>query len=143
MSEEDKNRENISNHPYYGTFQGVANYYPHHNPSNDLYGGIHTYYQGQEHHVLPVRVVVEARPVREHHLPCCGLGLGWILFIMGFFTGGVPWYIGAFILVCVRMDYREKPGLIACVVASLIAMIAFILGVTHPHFGKHIFHYTL
>lgn len=38
-------------------------------------------------------------------------------FIIGFFIGGVPWYIGAFILACVQMDYQEKSGLIACTIA--------------------------
>lgn len=37
-------------------------------------------------------------------------------FITGFFLGSIPWYIGAFLLLCVRMDYREKPGLIACTI---------------------------
>ncbi|GFS43170.1 ribosomal protein L18ae/LX family protein [Actinidia rufa] len=38
-------------------------------------------------------------------------------FLVGFFLGAIPWYIGAFILLCVRVDYREKPGLIACMIA--------------------------
>lgn len=38
-------------------------------------------------------------------------------FIFGFFFAAIPWYIGAFILLCSRVDYREKPGLIACTIA--------------------------
>lgn len=38
-------------------------------------------------------------------------------FIIGFFLGAIPWYIGAFLLLCARLDYREKPGFIACTLA--------------------------
>uniref|UniRef100_A0A452ZX00 Uncharacterized protein n=1 Tax=Aegilops tauschii subsp. strangulata TaxID=200361 RepID=A0A452ZX00_AEGTS len=61
---------------------------------------------------------VEGRPVRMRRLPCCGLGMGWLLFIAGFFLAAIPWYIGAFVLICVRVhDHREKPGYVACTVA--------------------------
>lgn len=61
---------------------------------------------------------VEGRPMRMRPLPCCGLGMGWLLFIAGFFLAAIPWYIGAFILICVRVhDHREKPGYVACTVA--------------------------
>ncbi|XP_066317026.1 uncharacterized protein [Miscanthus floridulus] len=58
--------------------------------------------------------------VRGHshdRLPCCGIGFGWFLFIIGFFLGAIPWYIGALLLWCSRVDYREKPGYVACTVA--------------------------
>ncbi|KAL5232316.1 hypothetical protein ABZP36_031092 [Zizania latifolia] len=75
--------------------------------------------------------IVEGRPVRMRHLPCCGLGLGWLLFIAGFFLAAIPWYVGAFILICVRVhDYREKPGYVACTIAAAIAAIVIPLGVT-------------
>ncbi|RRT81376.1 hypothetical protein GW17_00037342 [Ensete ventricosum] len=38
-------------------------------------------------------------------------------FIIGFFLAAIPWYVGAFILLCARIDYREKPGLVACSIA--------------------------
>ena len=38
-------------------------------------------------------------------------------FIIGFFLAAIPWYVGAIILLCSRVDYREKPGYIACTVA--------------------------
>ncbi|KAK7331350.1 hypothetical protein VNO77_25573 [Canavalia gladiata] len=132
MNEEGKNRGiATTDNPYYGTFQGVANYYPPHNPlasSGSPYG----YYQGQGYHVVPVYgyAIGDGRPMRERRLPCCGLGLGWLLFILGFLLGGLPWYIGTFILMCVQMDYREKPGLIACAVASLVTLVIITLGVT-------------
>ncbi|WMV40925.1 hypothetical protein MTR67_034310, partial [Solanum verrucosum] len=62
-------------------------------------------------------IVAEGRPIREHRLPCCGMGIGWFLFIIGFFLGAIPWYIGAFLLLCARLDYREKPRFIACTLA--------------------------
>ncbi|KAL5990005.1 hypothetical protein ACLOJK_010901 [Asimina triloba] len=37
-------------------------------------------------------------------------------FLAGFFFAAVPWYIGAFILLFVGVDYREKAGLIACTI---------------------------
>ncbi|XP_066312270.1 large ribosomal subunit protein eL20z-like [Miscanthus floridulus] len=75
--------------------------------------------------------VVEGRPVRMRPLPCCGLGMGWFLFILGFFFAAIPWYIGAFVLICVRVrDYREKPGYVACTIAALVAAIAVLLGAT-------------
>jgi hypothetical protein len=93
--------------------------------------------------------VAEGRPVRMRRLPCCGLGLGWCLwvsasvhvlfpcifwsytalltkfislpqtrFITGFVLAAIPWYIGAFVLICVRVhDQREKPGYVACTIA--------------------------
>ncbi|KAE9594604.1 hypothetical protein Lal_00037447 [Lupinus albus] len=150
MADDAKNRgiydaDHHHNQPYYGTFQGVANYYPPHNPPPHAvvgfpqplppsqpppvsYDAPRYYYQG--YHSLPVYAVADGRPLREHRLPCCGLGLGWLLFLTGFILGGVPWYIGTFILLCIQMDYREKPGLIACTVASFIAVIAVTFGVT-------------
>ncbi|XP_006644489.2 60S ribosomal protein L18a-like protein [Oryza brachyantha] len=75
--------------------------------------------------------VVEGRPVRMQRLPCCGLGMGWFLFIIGFFLAAIPWYVGAFVLICVRVhDYREKPGYVACTIAALLAAIAVLLGLT-------------
>ncbi|XP_042477632.1 60S ribosomal protein L18a-like protein, partial [Macadamia integrifolia] len=69
--------------------------------------------------------------VRERRLPCCGIGIGWLFFISGFFLASIPWYVGAIVLICVRsVDYREKPGLIACTIAAVLTTIAIILGVT-------------
>ncbi|KAF8391097.1 hypothetical protein HHK36_023397 [Tetracentron sinense] len=97
---------------------------------------------------------------RVRRLPCCGIGLGWCFiqgdgdyglkmdspefyeqlkleaarftsrFIVGFFLAAVPWYVGAFILLCVRVDYREKPGFIACTIAAILAAFAVIIGAT-------------
>uniref|UniRef100_A0A453F785 60S ribosomal protein L18a-like protein n=1 Tax=Aegilops tauschii subsp. strangulata TaxID=200361 RepID=A0A453F785_AEGTS len=70
--------------------------------------------------------VVEGRPVRMRRLPCCGLGMGWFLFIIGFFFAAIPWYVGAFVLICVRVhDYREKPGYVACTIATVAGLCSF------------------
>ncbi|KAK7303132.1 hypothetical protein RJT34_14033 [Clitoria ternatea] len=135
-----KNRGITMDNPYYGTFQGVANYYPSHNPSISPVAPYTYCYQGQGHHVIPVYHVAEGRALRERRLPCCGLGLGWLLFITGFFLGGIPWYIGAFVLMFVQMDHREKSGLIACVIASLLTLMVIALGVTHGDDLKNKFH---
>lgn len=45
-------------------------------------------------------------------------------FIIGFFLGAIPWYIGLFVLLCARIDYREKPGYIACTIAVSIFSVS-------------------
>ncbi|KAK8312469.1 hypothetical protein V6Z12_D01G044300, partial [Gossypium hirsutum] len=72
---------------------------------------------------------VPGTPVRDK-LPCCGIGFGWFLFIIGFFIGGLPWYIRFFVLLCARIDDREKAGYIACTIAALLATITIILSAT-------------
>ncbi|XP_048235723.1 60S ribosomal protein L18a-like protein [Ricinus communis] len=57
--------------------------------------------------------VYETGPPR---LPCCGIGVGWCLFILGWFLCGIPWYVGAIILVCSKIDPRERPGYIGCTI---------------------------
>lgn len=69
--------------------------------------------------------------VRERSLPCCGIGLGWALFIAGFFLAAVPWYVGTVILFFVAIDHREKAGLVACTVAAALAAITAILGMSN------------
>ncbi|KAL9669794.1 hypothetical protein QQ045_007343 [Rhodiola kirilowii] len=70
-------------------------------------------------------VVAEERPVRDR-LPCCGLGVGWLLFIAGFFFGAIPWYLGAFILLFVHIDPREKPGYVACLIGVITVLLNFL-----------------
>lgn len=41
-------------------------------------------------------------------------------FLAGFFFAAVPWYVGAFILLFVGVDYREKAGLLACTIGASI-----------------------
>ncbi|KAL6992270.1 hypothetical protein U1Q18_010379 [Sarracenia purpurea var. burkii] len=123
---------------YYGTFQGVANYQP---PPPPLVIGfpqpapppgssVNPPYYSLGYQTVPGYAVAEGRPMTEHRLPCCGLGIGWFLFIIGFFLGAIPWYVGAFILLCARVDYREKPGLVTCMIAAILAVIAISLGAT-------------
>ncbi|PIN23446.1 hypothetical protein CDL12_03822 [Handroanthus impetiginosus] len=127
---------------YYGTFQGVANYQPQPPPPTHSVMGFPQpvpppgfsasaqYHYPHGYQAVPGYAVAPGRPFREDRLPCCGVGIGWFLFITGFFLGAIPWYIGAFLLLCVRLDYREKPGLIACTIAALLAALAITLGVT-------------
>ncbi|GMH31075.1 hypothetical protein Nepgr_032918 [Nepenthes gracilis] len=126
-------------HYQYGTFQGVGYYNP--SPSHPVvgfpqpappYGVIPAapYHYPHDCQIVAGYAVAEGRPVRLPRLPCCGIGIGWFLFIAGFFLAAIPWYVGALILLCVRTDYREKPGLVACVIASILVVIAITLGVT-------------
>ncbi|TKY49282.1 60S ribosomal protein L18a protein [Spatholobus suberectus] len=156
MTEEDKPRAFSGDHHHptappppqpfpaaqYGTFQGVANYppppepqpaigFPHPVPPpgvTDSSAPPPPYYGGYQ--AVPGYAVAEGRPVRECRLGCCGLGCGWCLFILGFFLVGIPWYVGAIIMLCSRVDYRERPGYIACIVAAVLATIAIVLGGT-------------
>ncbi|KAF8025985.1 hypothetical protein BT93_F2730 [Corymbia citriodora subsp. variegata] len=148
MSKDEEQSRGISSaagehQPQYGTFQGVANYPP---PQQAAIGfpqpvappgathdpSAPPPYHAQGYQAVPGYPVAEGRPVRERRLPCCGLGLGWCLFIIGFFLGGIPWYVGLCFVVCCRhrMDYREKPGYIACTIAAVLETIAIIFGVT-------------
>ncbi|XP_043699473.1 60S ribosomal protein L18a-like protein [Telopea speciosissima] len=146
MSEEGKSRgfvggDDQQQQQQYGTFQGVPSYpqpqtvigIPQPVPPPGVgspYPSAPPYY-AHGYQAVPVYAVAEVRPVRERHLPCCGIGIGWLFFISGFFLAAIPWYVGAIILLCVRsVDYREKPGLIACTVAAILAAIAVFLGLT-------------
>eukprot|EP00262_Sarcandra_glabra_P009108 TRINITY_DN2310_c0_g1_i1.p1 TRINITY_DN2310_c0_g1~~TRINITY_DN2310_c0_g1_i1.p1 ORF type:complete len:138 (+),score=21.14 TRINITY_DN2310_c0_g1_i1:150-563(+) len=117
--------------PHYGTFQGAPPPppvigFPQPTPPP---GAFHPPPHGYQS-VPGYAPVAEGRPVREPRLPCCGIGLGWFLFIIGFFLAAIPWYVGAFLLLCSRVDYREKPGYVACTIAAILAAIALIIGVT-------------
>ncbi|KAM3218244.1 60S ribosomal protein L18a-like protein isoform X2 [Capsicum annuum] len=126
----------------YGTFQGVASYQsPPPLQSHPVFGfpqpipppavcAVPPCYFPHGYQTVQGYAVAEGRPIREHRLPCCGMGIGWFLFIIGCFLGAIPWYIGAFLLLCVRLDYREKPGFIACTLAATLALVAMTLGAT-------------
>ncbi|XP_042433819.1 60S ribosomal protein L18a-like protein [Zingiber officinale] len=130
----------------YGTFQGAPDYaqpaigFPQPVPPPGLTTSRHAHppppqnpgppYYVQVYQAVPGYAPVEGRPVRLPRLACCGLGIGWLLFILGFFLAAIPWYVGAFIMLCVRVDYREKPGLVACTIAAVLAAIAVIIGAT-------------
>ncbi|KAK6934092.1 hypothetical protein RJ641_034247 [Dillenia turbinata] len=142
MGEDEKNRGVSSSgeqqqQQHYGTFQGVAVGLPQPAPPPGSFEPSAIPpppppppYYAQGYQAVPGYAVAEGRPVRESRLPCCGCGIGWFLFIIGFFLAAVPWYIGAFLLLCTRVDYREKPGFIVCTVAAVLATIAIIFGVT-------------
>ncbi|XP_052178643.1 60S ribosomal protein L18a-like protein isoform X2 [Diospyros lotus] len=149
MSEEGKERGVASGDPHhhhhhhgvppelqYGTFQGVANYPPQPaigfpQPVPPPGATANPQYFAHGYQAVPGYAVAEGTPVRERRLRCCGCGMGWVLFIIGFFLAAIPWYVGAFILLCVRsVDYREKPGYIACTIAAVIATVAILFGAT-------------
>ncbi|KAJ8633300.1 hypothetical protein MRB53_026636 [Persea americana] len=142
MSEEEAKSRGIGDsqhHHHYGTFQGVPSYpqpavgFPQPAPPPGAFSSPPPpppYYHHGYQPVPGYAAVAEGRPVRERRLPCCGIGLGWFLFIIGFFLAAIPWYVGALIVLCSRVDYREKPGFIACTVAAILATIAVIFGLT-------------
>jgi hypothetical protein len=109
--------------PNYPPQQGAPNYPP--QPATAPYQGA-PYYPPQP---APGYPVSEAR---EHdRLPCCGCGYGWLLFILGFFLGIIPWYVGVILLICDRnKDKREKPGYIACAIMAVIGTVLVVVSVT-------------
>nr|VDD58727.1 unnamed protein product [Brassica oleracea] len=132
FAEEAVNQHHHHHHQHqYGTFQGVSSY-PQPSPPPGVYDSSAPHYV-HGYHAVPVYGIAEGRPVtvRQRRLSCCGIGLGWFLFIVGFFLGGIPWYVGmAIMIVGRRVDHREKPGYIACTIAAILATIAVILGVS-------------
>ncbi|XP_058101115.1 large ribosomal subunit protein eL20 isoform X2 [Magnolia sinica] len=128
MSEEEGKSRGIGSDPqhhHYGTFQGPPPSYPQPAigfpqpiPPPGAVASAPPYHYHQGYQAVPgYAAVAEGRPVRERRLPCCGIGLGWFLFIIGFFLAAIPWYVGALIILCSRVDYREKPGFVACTIA--------------------------
>ncbi|XP_049413392.1 60S ribosomal protein L18a-like protein isoform X5 [Solanum stenotomum] len=84
-------------------------------------------YYARGYQSAPGYLVDERRPVTEPRLPF-GIGLGWFLFIIGFFLAGFPWYVAPFIPLCNRsIDHREKSGYIACTIAAVLAVIGNIV----------------
>lgn len=151
MSDDEKKRALAAEHNQYGTFQGVGSYppppspppppppehpppamgFPHPvPPPGSSEPSAPPQYYAQGYQAVPGYPVAEGRPVRERRLPCCGLGCGWCLFIIGFFLAAIPWYVGLLVFLCTRnrMDHREKPGYIACTIAAVLATIAAIIG---------------
>ncbi|KAJ6770200.1 60S RIBOSOMAL PROTEIN L18A-LIKE, partial [Salix purpurea] len=110
MSDEEKKRGVVVDHhhhedhpppppqPQYGTFQGVANYPP--PPQHPAIGfpqpvpppGATAEPYAHGYQTVPgyADAEVEGRPVTHRRLPCCGCGVGWFLFIIGFFLGAIP-----------------------------------------------------
>lgn len=73
-------------------------------------------------------------------LPCCGCGIGWWSFLMGF-VFPFFWYYGAFCFFApqYRSELRERPGLIACVMAAFVntmALVAALLLLFLQHWGS-------
>ncbi|KAG0582725.1 hypothetical protein M758_3G082100 [Ceratodon purpureus] len=72
----------------------------------------------------------EAQPyvgLYDRPLPCCGCGVGWCCFLMGFILP-LFWYYGTFLFLgqC-QNDPRERPGLAASAIAALVNTVALIL----------------
>ncbi|KAK2631229.1 hypothetical protein EUGRSUZ_L03206 [Eucalyptus grandis] len=118
--------------PQYGTFQGVANYPPPPQPPPP-----HQAAFGFPQPAPPPGATHDpsAPPPYQGYQAVPGSLVRRIIgarFIIGFFLGGIPWYVGLCYMVFCRhrMDYREKPGYITCTIAAVLETIALIFGVT-------------
>ncbi|KAI3675058.1 hypothetical protein L1987_84642 [Smallanthus sonchifolius] len=139
MSEPAKDYNQQQSPHHYGTFEGVNNYppppvigFPQPVPPPGTSGGPSVNHYVHGYQAVPGYAIAEGRPVRVRRLRCCcGIGMGWFLFIIGFFLAAITWYVGAFILICARYDHREKPGYIACLIAAIIGTMVVIFGVTN------------
>ncbi|KAH8946579.1 hypothetical protein BDL97_12G103200 [Sphagnum fallax] len=62
--------------------------------------------------------------IYDHRLPCCGCGIGWCSFLIGFIFP-LLWYYGTYLFYteCYH-DPRERPGLAACAIAALVLTVA-------------------
>ncbi|XP_047340692.1 60S ribosomal protein L18a-like protein isoform X1 [Impatiens glandulifera] len=62
-------------------------------------------------------------------LPCCGCGIGWFCFLVGFLCP-LTWYFASFLYLFkyYNKDPRERGGLAANTVTALIFTVALIIG---------------
>jgi len=63
--------------------------------------------------------------IYDRPLPCCGCGIGWFSFLVGFLFP-LLWYYGTirFFWTQRQNDPRERPGLAACAIAALVSTVA-------------------
>ncbi|KAJ7195719.1 hypothetical protein O6H91_14G023400 [Diphasiastrum complanatum] len=127
VDDDQHQRDNGSAPPtYYGTFQGNPNFPqpvppsegPHYAPASGP-----AYQPVQGHPISGEAPRSRGVYIGHDRLPFCGIGVGWFLFIIGFFCVSIPWFIGSFIYFCVSHDVREHAGLAACTIAALIALV--------------------
>ncbi|XP_049347278.1 60S ribosomal protein L18a-like protein [Solanum verrucosum] len=121
--------------PEYGTFQASSQPvmgFPQPVPPPGATGAPTPEYYAHGYQAVPGYTAPdpEGRPERHHRLPCCGIGLGWFLFIIGFLLAGIPWYLAAFVLLCAQIDPREKPGYIASTIAAVLATFVLVFGLS-------------
>ncbi|RCV23385.1 hypothetical protein SETIT_5G001900v2 [Setaria italica] len=129
----------------YGTFQGPPSYPPPRPPPLGFPQPVPPPALSAAHHRAAYHKAA-APPAQDYEsgvrghghdrLPCCGIGFGWFLFVIGFFLGAIPWYVGAILLCCSTVDHREKPAYVACTIAAALATIAVIIGATA---GAHVY----
>jgi hypothetical protein len=75
---------------------------------------------------------LESQPfvgIYDRPLPCCGCGIGWFSFLVGFIFP-LLWYYGTirFFWTQRQNDPRERPGLAACAIAALVSTVT--VGIT-------------
>eukprot|EP00249_Psilotum_nudum_P011390 c23144_g1_i3 orf=463-855(-) len=124
MEQDERSRERAYtyNHPqappFYGTFQGKTQF-PQSAPPGFPHPVRPTFASCYACQTVAGYPAVEGAPVNRplQRLPCCGIGVGWFLFIVGFFLASIPWYVGAFMLIFMRHDCRERVGFFCCSIA--------------------------
>jgi len=63
--------------------------------------------------------------IYDQPLPCCGCGIGWFSFLVGFIFP-LLWYYGSirFFWTQRQNDPTARPGLAACAIAALVSTVA-------------------
>eukprot|EP00249_Psilotum_nudum_P032315 c4766_g1_i1 orf=385-819(-) len=119
---------------FYGTFKGRTQY-PQLVPPGFPHPVHPSLASGYAYQTVAGYPAVEGAPVDRplERLPCCGIGIGWFLFIAGFLLVSIPWYVGAFILLCMNHDYRERIGFVCCTIAAILSLVATLIGTRHAH----------
>lgn len=66
--------------------------------------------------------------IYDRPLPCCGCGIGWFSFLMGFIFP-LLWYYATirFFWTQRHNDPRERPGLAACAIAALVGTVTLVI----------------
>lgn len=64
----------------------------------------------------------------DRPLPCCGCGIGWFSFILGFVLP-LAWYCGAFLYLTNYYEYdpRERSGLAASAIIALVFTVVLLI----------------
>nr|XP_018677718.1 PREDICTED: uncharacterized protein LOC103976498 isoform X1 [Musa acuminata subsp. malaccensis] len=108
---------------------------PHHQPTPQTTSGYHVIPVGYQSHLYPTFVDGIPMAMRDPPLPFCGIGIGWafVTFCVWLYCIFSTLYVYFKMAYISFKDYREKPRLVACTVAAVLALIPLILNAFKFH----------